>query len=154
MPSREEIVESLQRFREGEHYAAIGEFVFRFSQLEFTIKARLFNALNLPDTLFDIITGPYDFAMMCTVAAEVLKATTGISEVNKKAITKYFDDCKAFNHKYRVIVAHALWTTTGARHVSRATLKPKKHFPDVNELKARCKELRILMQRITETKTD
>ena len=71
----EKIKRALQDFREADHYAAIGEFVFRFSQLEFTIKARLSNALNLPPELFDIITSPYDFAMLCTVTAETSKAT-------------------------------------------------------------------------------
>jgi hypothetical protein len=41
---------------------AIGHFIYWFSQLEFTIKARLAGALDLPEDLFDIIIGPYDFA--------------------------------------------------------------------------------------------
>lgn len=58
-----------------DHYEVIGEFVYKFSQLEFLIKHRLFKALGLKQELFDIITRPYDFAMLCTVSAETLKAT-------------------------------------------------------------------------------
>jgi hypothetical protein len=112
------------------------------------------NALDLPKGLFDIITAPYDFAMLCTVTSEALKATPDLPEANKKAITRYFNDCKDFNNKYRVVVAHGLWTVGGARHVSRTTLKPSMHFPTIKELKDRCNELRVLMLRMDETKTD
>jgi hypothetical protein len=48
--------------KEKEHeqglYSAIGEFIFWFSQIEFTIKARLAGALELDDQLFDIVIGP------------------------------------------------------------------------------------------------
>lgn len=149
----EKLRQALQDFREAGHYAAIGEFVFRFSQLEFTIRARLFNALGLKQELFDIITSPYDFAILCTVTAETLKAAPGLTDKRKKLIDNFFKECKGFNAEYRVIVAHGLWTTSGARHVSRNTLKPKMHFPKVEEIKKRCDELRILMIRVAETRT-
>lgn len=106
--NEKKIREALQEFREADHYAAIGEFVFRFSQLEFSIKARLSNALDLRPGLFDIITSPYDFAVLCTVTAETLKAMPGLADANKKAIDRYFNDCKSFNSQHRVVVAHGL----------------------------------------------
>ena len=42
---------------------SIGHFIYWFSQLEFTIKMRLASALDLPQDLFDIIIGPYDFGL-------------------------------------------------------------------------------------------
>ena len=50
-----------------EGFRRIGEFIFWFSQLEFTIKARLERALSLPDQLAEAVTTPYDFAVLCTV---------------------------------------------------------------------------------------
>jgi hypothetical protein len=147
-----EIKEAIQQFKQADHYEAIGEFIFRFSQLEFTIRARLFHALGLKQELFDIITGPYDFAMLCTVAAETLKCMPTVTAAKQKTIDKYFNDCKGFNAANRVVVAHGMWTTSGARHVSRNSLKAKTHFPEVKELKEKCNELRILMIRIGETK--
>jgi len=56
-------------------YCRIGEFVYWFSQLEFTIRARLSAALSLPDNQFDIVISPYDFAMLCTVSEKAIEST-------------------------------------------------------------------------------
>jgi len=149
--SRSEIREFVQRFSEMDHYEAIGEFIYKFSQLEFLIKYRLFKSLELRQELFDIITGPYDFAMLCTVSAETLKSTPGISDDKKKVIEKYFNACKAFNQENRVVVAHASWSLSGARHVKRNSLKADMHFPDAKDVKAKSQEITKLMLRISET---
>lgn len=49
---------------------AIGAFIFAFSQLEFTIRVRLARVLGLKESMADIVTGPYDFAMLCVVSRE------------------------------------------------------------------------------------
>jgi hypothetical protein len=59
-----EVRRAVQGFKEAEHYAAIGEFVVRFSQLEFFIKSVLASYLKLRDDQFDVIVGPYDFAVL------------------------------------------------------------------------------------------
>src|SRR6516225_890723 len=114
-------------------HGAIGEFIFWFSQLEFTIKARLAGALNLEDGLFDIIIAPYDFAMLCTVTERVLSEGAGPDAT--KQIKKYFDLCKKINQEARIIVAHGNWTLDGARHVSRSTLQANIHFEKPQELR-------------------
>jgi hypothetical protein len=106
-PTRNDIEE----FRKEEETKAsgfrkIGEFIFWFSQLEFTIKARLSSALQLPDELFDPITASYDFAMLCTVTAAVLarKFPDG-----KREIDTVLNKCRALNDD-RVRIAHGMWT--------------------------------------------
>jgi hypothetical protein len=108
-------------------YTAIGEFIFWFSQLEFTLKARLAGALELRGNLFDIIIGPYDFRMLCAVTESVLTLNTPQA---KNEIHKYFARCLELNDKTRVVVAHGSWTTGGARHMSRGSLKASIHFSD------------------------
>jgi hypothetical protein len=83
---------------------SIGHFVYWFSQLEFTIKCGLANALDLAEDLFDIIIGPYDFAMLCTVTERTLMR--GASKQEQVPIKKYFDGCRKLNQEARVIVAH------------------------------------------------
>jgi hypothetical protein len=131
---------------EVELHEAIGEFIFWFSQLEFTIKARLAGALNLEDGLFDIIIGPYDFAMLCTVTERVLSKGAG-SDVTKR-IKNYFNRCKKLNQEARIIVAHGNWTLDGARHVSRSTLQANIHFEKPEELRRQADEARKLMREL------
>jgi hypothetical protein len=55
-------------------FLAIGEFIFEFSQLEFTIRHALGTALDLnDDTRFDAVTSPYDFAALCRVTSAILQ---------------------------------------------------------------------------------
>ena len=87
-------------------YCRIGEFVFWFSQLEFTIRARLAAALSLPDSQFDIVISPYDFAMLCTVSEKLLSQQFPEKAVD---IEKVFKRCRAINDE-RVGIAHGTWT--------------------------------------------
>ena len=139
---RERALEELEQ-REERLYRAIGYFIFWFSQLEFTIKARLANALQLEEGMFDIIIGPYDFAMLCTVTKQTLMRTA--SETAKERIKSFFNACHKLNQKARVVVAHGTWTNAGARHVSRSTLAAMTHFAKVEDLEAHAKEARRLM---------
>jgi hypothetical protein len=122
---------------------AIGHFIYWFSQLEFTIKARLARALDLPEDLFDIIIGPYDFAMLCTVTERTLMRDA--SKPDQTRIKKYFNHCRKLNQEARVIVAHGSWTFEGARHVSRNTLTAKHYFAKASELDKQAKETKRLM---------
>lgn len=111
-------------------FQRIGEFVFWFSQLEFTIKVRLSAALGLSDNLFDAVTAHYDFAILCTVAIKVLLAKFPQREAS---IKKLFKDCRKLNDE-RVGISHGLWTHRGhrlvARHVARGTLEPRYLYGD------------------------
>lgn len=111
---------------------SIGHFVYWFSQLEFTIKSRLAHALNLPDDLFDIVIGPYDFAVLCTVTERTLMRGASASDQTK--IKTYFNRCRKLNQEARVVVAHASWSFEGARHVSRSTLNATHYFSKATEL--------------------
>jgi hypothetical protein len=129
-------------------HEAIGAFIFAFSQLEFTIRARLARVLGLKEGMADIVTGPYDFAMLCTVSREAMLAKKRVSKKRKKAIEAFFKDCLGFNSRNRLVVAHALWTIGGASHVSRSNLKRKMHFSDLDELRAETKKAQALMNRM------
>ena len=48
-------------------YSAIGRFIFQFSQLEYSIKTSVAQAIRLPDQYFDAIM-TQDFALLCTTA--------------------------------------------------------------------------------------
>ena len=128
---------------EAELHKAIGEFIFWFSQLEFTIKARLSGALALGDGLFDIIIGPYDFAMLCTVTENVLRKDAA-ADVAKR-VTDYFNRCRKLNQQTRIIVAHGSWTLDGVRHVSRNTLEADFHFKKPEDLRKQADAAKKLM---------
>jgi hypothetical protein len=104
---------------------------------------RLASALDLPQDLFDIIIGPYDFAMLCTVTERTLMRDA--SKPDQARIMKYFNDCRKLNQEARVIVAHGSWTFEGARHVSRNTLTAKHYFAKAADLDKQAKETKRLM---------
>jgi hypothetical protein len=136
------------------HYCAaferIGSFLFHFSQLEFTIRHFLATLLKLKDKQFDVITAPYDFVTLCSVAEAI-----AVQEFQKQAqiIENYFKSCKGLNNS-RVKVAHGLWLDNGAtltaRHVSRQSLKASYYFDDQNELAVLCNEAKRLMAELIE----
>src|SRR5260370_37824865 len=51
--------EAFEIIQSEEFYRAIGEFIFRFSQLEYLIKSALASYLELRDDQFDAVVGPY-----------------------------------------------------------------------------------------------
>jgi hypothetical protein len=124
---------------------AIGAFIFAFSQLEFTIRVRLGRVLGLKNNMLDIVTGPYDFAMLCVVSREAMLAKKRVSRKRKKAVEAFFKDCLGLNSRNRLVVAHALWTIGGASHVSRSNLRRTIHFSDLNDLRAETKKAQALM---------
>ena len=129
-------------------YCRIGEFVYWFSQLEFTIRARLAAALSLPDNQFDIVISPYDFAMLCTVSEKLLS-----QQFPEKAadIEKVFKRCRAINDE-RVGIAHGTWThgTQGiiARQVPRGSLKARYLYENPQALAQLTQKARELMPEV------
>ena len=132
--------------KENELYKAIGEFMFWFSQLEFTIKARLAGALQLDNQFFTIVIGPYDFAMLCTVTRETL--SVGADGATKKRIHSYFGQCQRLNQNARLIIAHGSWTLDGAHHISRSSLKSTLHFQSPPQIKKHTIEAKRLMREL------
>lgn len=124
-------------------FQAIGEFIFEFSQLEFTIRHALGAALDLrDDTLFDAVTSPYDFAALCRVTDTVLKEAFKGDEhaASHVEIDKIFRACLAINDD-RVRIVHGTWTIEGgARHVQRSTLKAKDYFDKPDDIVAKAHE--------------
>ena len=134
----------LEDDQKGQGFQTIGQFIFWFSQLEFTIKHRLSTALGLRDQLFDVVTAPYDFATLRTVASQVL----ALRHPEKQAdLKKIFNECRRLNDE-RVRVVHGTWTHgsagLSARHVARQTLSAKYFFEkpqDLVELAQRAERL-------------
>ena len=129
-------------------YCRIGEFVYWFSQLEFTIRARLAAALSLPDNQFDIVISPYDFAMLCTVSEKLLS-----QQFPEKAadIEKVFKRCRAVNDE-RVGIAHGMWTHGPqgiiARQVPRGSLKARYLYENPQALAQLTQKARELMPEV------
>jgi hypothetical protein len=92
--------------------------------------------------------GGYDFAMLCTVTREAMLKRKRISDNRKKLIKSFLNDCQGLANPSRNIVAHALWTTGGASHVSRNTLQRSLHYSDLGELHALTTKAKALMMRM------
>jgi hypothetical protein len=127
-------------------FQLIGEFIFRFSQLEFTIKARLQTALCLPDDVAEAVTTPYDFAVLCTVTQTVL--LTKYPPAKKPEIDEVFKNCRKLNDE-RVRIAHGMWTHARrglvARYASRSKLKAEFFYEDPEALSKLTTEAKRLM---------
>ena len=126
----------------------LGEFFFEFSQLEFTIRVAVSGALRLEEDDFNIVTGPYDFAVLCTVAQKIFQ-----KRLSKDAdrISSIFNRCRKLNES-RVRAAHGLWTDSengvSALHVARSSLEAKTFFDKKDELKRLAEEAQALMQEV------
>lgn len=118
--------EAFEILQSQEFFRAIGEFIFRFSQLEYLIKSTLASYLKLRDDQFDVVVGPYDFAMLLTVAEKTIKLDFD-TEYHPQ-IKAFFNRCRKLNQEARVVVAHGSWSTSGARYASRQSLEAKMHF--------------------------
>ena len=131
-----------------EGHRAIGRFLSEFSQLDFTIRFVLAKRLGIGDEYFDIVTSPYDFAMLCNVTREVV--TKQIPE-KAKDIEKIFNECHKLNED-RVRVAHGMWSLGEeglvARHIQRRSLEPKYFFENRGELGKLADEAQRLMQSV------
>jgi inorganic pyrophosphatase len=128
-----------------ELFLAIGEFIFEFSQLEFTIRHLLACMLDLKDDKsFDTIVSPYDFRTLCDVTSSYIQDAADCDDDLRTHVKKTFDSCKALNDE-RVRVAHGTWSIGGgARHVSRQTLKASQYFITPAELDEKTRSLQKL----------
>lgn len=126
----------------------IGQFIFAFSQLEYSIKVRLAVALRLTEEQLDVVISPYDFAMLCTVTQNIL---IQIKPSKDGELQKLFNKCRKLNEE-RVKVAHGLWTPGPngpmARHVSRAKLKHEYHFEHPEKLATLAENAKVLMAEV------
>lgn len=126
----------------------IGKFMFRFSQLEFTIRHMLADVLNVSDEQFTATTGMYDFRMLCTVTCQMLKLKHVDKDGLHGRIDKIFNDCQSLNND-RVRIAHGLWVYgvggPGVVHVNRQTLQSKRFFDKPGSAAARSGEAQRLM---------
>ena len=141
-------------------WLAIGEFIYEFSQLEFSIRLALAEALRLGEELemFDAVTSPYDFRTLCRVTRTVLQINLGppdqdeqkreAQEAKKKEIERTFNACMAMNTD-RVRIAHGTWGIwSGARQVSRETLEAKSHFEEPEKIVEKFCETGKLIDRV------
>ena len=118
--------EAIEVLQSEEFFRTIGEFIFRFSQLEYLLKSTLASYLKLRDDQFDVVVGPYDFAMLLTVAEKTIKLD--FDAQYHPALKSFFNKCRKLNQEVRLVVAHGSWTTGGARYASRQSLEAKMHF--------------------------
>jgi hypothetical protein len=130
-------------------FRAIGEFMFEFSQLEFTIRAALAARLELSDDYFNIVVGPYDFRMLCTVT---YKASCVKYPGKKGELEVLYNECHALNDR-RNHIAHGLWTdgvgsAFSVRVLSRNSLQTTFHLYSKDELHRLSSKAQELMQRV------
>jgi hypothetical protein len=136
--------EAFEIMQSEEFFRAIGEFIFRFSQLEYLIKSALASYLKLRDDQFDVVVGPYDFAMLCTVAEKTIKLD--FDTEYHPALKSFFNKCRKLNQEVRVVVAHGAWSTEGARYASRQSLEARMHFEQPDKLVKAVAEAKKLME--------
>jgi inorganic pyrophosphatase len=115
-----------------ELFLAIGEFIFEFSQLEFTIRHLLACMLDLKDDKsFDTIVSPYDFRTLCDVTSSYIQDAADCDDDLRTHVKKTFDSCKALNDE-RVRVAHGTWSigeahaTSHGKHSRRVSISSRR----------------------------
>jgi hypothetical protein len=137
-------------------YAAIGQFMFEFSQLEFIIRHALREALALSeignDAQFDIVVSPYDFGSLCNVTKAIFMRTTRCEEDDRKEIESIMNACMTLNNEERVPIAHGTWfiddTGLGARHVPRTRLETTTKFSRIADIDAAAQKAATLKTRL------
>jgi hypothetical protein len=143
-------------------FSAIGRFIFEFSQLEYTLKHHIAEAVGLNEAhVSSIMT--HDFAMLCNIADAILLQESKVPdgywdglkdtnmprgnrvkkdyqvEITERAdkLKKLIKECKQLNDD-RVRVVHGLWYVGGDRvalyHVSRQKLKHSTYFQQADDL--------------------
>jgi hypothetical protein len=126
----------------------IGNFLFEFSQLEFTIRVVLMSRLKLSEKFFAAVTSQYDFAKLCKVTCKVSCIK---DPKKKKEYEKVFNECLELNSK-RVLVAHGMWTDDfdglSVTHVHRDKLESRRHEFKKDELGNLADKAQQLLQRV------
>lgn len=125
-------------------YLAIGRFIFEFSQLEYTLRYQIAEAIGLADRFLDsVIT--HDFALLCTAAKQVLSEK--LDEAAKRQLKRILNDCLSLNQE-RVRVAHGLWVPFReggvVHHVPRTTLSDTRHVNQADHLWKQADKVQVL----------
>jgi len=109
-----------------ETYHAIGRFIFEFSQLEYSLKHHIAEAVKLDERFIDPIM-THDFAILCTAAIEVLGES--MNEERRRNLNEIINSCRTINDD-RVRIAHGLWVPFReggvVHHVQRTKLKSRR----------------------------
>jgi hypothetical protein len=130
-------------------YQAIGKFIFAFSQLEYMLKEHVASEAGVKDEHFIAIM-THDFALLCTIASDVLGKTCKHEE-EKEELRAIISDCRKVNDM-RVKVVHGLWVPfmDGGRvwHVSRNSLKPSMSVEQAKELERYSQLANQLLKRV------
>jgi len=104
-------------------FLAIGRFMFEFSQLEYTIKHHIAEAVRLDEKFIDPVM-THDFALLCTAAKQILGEA--MADEKRKRLNDILKECHSLNQE-RVRVAHGLWVPFReggvVHHVARTSLK-------------------------------
>jgi hypothetical protein len=82
-------------------FVDIGAVVVEFSQLEFSIRFVLADAIRLDHQYFDVVLSAFDFATLCRVTSTILQKQR---PQEKEAIERLYNECLALNTE-RVRVA-------------------------------------------------
>ena len=129
------------------------DLLFQFSQLEYSIKTSVAQAIRLPDQYFDAIM-TQDFALLCTTARAVF--ATILTEKSLSKMDALINRLRKLNDE-RVRIVHGLWVVTieGGKlhHISRNRLKASSHFgeprgADVAQLADDASQLRWEWERL------
>jgi hypothetical protein len=116
-------------------YRAIGRFIFEFSQLEYSVRHYLGEAIGVKEEHFSAVVESYDVGMLINVTRQVFKKSRS-GEVTAK-IDKLLNKFSILNDD-RKRVAHGLWWpfehggTVG--YVSRNKLDPRRFTDQANAL--------------------
>jgi hypothetical protein len=132
-------------------YRAIGRFMFEFSQLEYAIKHYVAEAVGIQEMYFHAVMS-HDFALLCTVATEVLSQKFG--KKDNERLRSVMSRARGLNTE-RVRVAHGLWVPFleggTVHHVTRNSLKPTLDVGQAQHLEDKADEvltLRMEFERI------
>ena len=136
---------------EDRFYCAIGRFIFEFSQLEYSIRHYVANAISLREQYFNSIM-THDFALLCNIARSVFSQQ--LSAAQAQNLKKLLSNCLSLNDD-RNKVAHGLWVISrdGGRlhYVSRGKFEASSYFHEVDGLIRKAdfaRDLRFELERI------
>jgi hypothetical protein len=107
-------------------YRSIGQFMYEFSQTEYTIRHHLAQQLKPDDIFFAAVVQSYDVGLLCNVTKQVVKASMTVERAT--VIESLINQFMKLNED-RIRVAHGLWMPHHSggvvQHVSRNSLEPK-----------------------------
>ena len=133
-------------------YEKIGRFIADFSQLEFSIRVNLMQALRLdhlsyPAELAEAITSPYSFTSLCKVAQKVFSLVNQADDTRAMKIAAVLNKCLALHEQKRNPLVHGIWAPSDrgpvARYTAQGTGRVSFHFENPDELDAMIREAQL-----------